>query len=109
MTRQKNKPRPRTYARNRAVSRRGYEVIFENDGTYLLKLVLCVLLGMFWIKFSSPITAGPFIFGAIPIGAMIGLPLVHVVEKHQANRKIWYAVLVIVTIISFFYPSGLAL
>ena len=31
-----------------------YVSVFESDGTYFLKLVVVVLLGTFWIKFSEP-------------------------------------------------------
>lgn len=106
MPRSKQKARPRTYSRNRAVSRSGREMSFETDGVFLLKLVVCVLLGMFWLKFAAPLRLGPLAFGAVPLGALVGLLLVHVVEKHQSDRKIWYAVLVVVTIVSFFYPTG---
>lgn len=105
----KQKPnRARTYARNRtSVSRRGYEKIMESDGTYLLKLVVCVLLGMFWLRFSSSISWGSFTISALPVGFLIGLILVNRLEKFQSDRKIWYAVLVIVTIISYFFATGL--
>ena len=80
MARQKQK-RPRTYARNRAavISRSGNEKIFESDGTYLLKLVAFVLLGTLWLKFSQPIV------------------------------WIWYAILIVVTIICYFVPAGIVI
>jgi hypothetical protein len=52
MASQKNKER--TYARNRKFSRKGNEKIYERDSTYLLKLVVVILLGTFWLKFSQP-------------------------------------------------------
>lgn len=100
--------RPRTYARNRAaaVSRRGYEKVFESDGTYFLKLVLCVLLGTFWVRFAQPIIWQGIPLTAIPVGLLIGLILVKVFEKYQADRKIWYAILIVVTIVCAFSPTG---
>lgn len=102
------KNRARTYARNRTtLSRRGYEKINETDSTYFLKLVIFLLLGTLWLKFSTPLDLGGMQLHALPIGLVLGLLLVHPVEKLQFNRKIWYAVLLIVGIISYFVPAGI--
>jgi hypothetical protein len=107
MTRPKQK-RPRTYARNRAaVSRRGYEAIFETDSTYFLKLVVFVLLGTLWLKFTDPISWLGIPLNGIPVGMLVGLLLVSRFEKYQADRKIWYAILLVVTIICYFVPAGI--
>ena len=108
MAKQKQK-RSRTYARNRAanVSRRGYEKIFESDSTYFLKLVVFTLLGTLWVKFAQPVTWLGLPLTAIPIGFLVGLILVNRFEKYQSDRKIWYAILLIVTIISYFVPAGI--
>lgn len=105
------KSRPRTYARNRTsvISRRGRENIFESDSTYLLKLVVFVLLGTLWLKFQSPITIGSMPLNGLPIGLLVGLLLVAKFEKYQFNRKIWYAILLVVTIICYFVPAGIVI
>lgn len=110
MAKQKQK-RPRTYARNRAtaLTRRGNEVLFETDSTYFLKLVVFVLLGTLWVKFSDPLVWMGLQFNAIPVGMLIGLLLVNKFEKYQADRKIWYAILLVVTIICYFVPAGIIL
>jgi hypothetical protein len=105
----KQKARLRTYARNRSFSRRGYEKIFESDGEYLLKLIVCVLLGSFWIKFSDPISWLGMSFFAIPVGLALGLLIVSQFEKFQSDRKIWYAVIIIVGVISYFVPAGIVI
>lgn len=105
----KQKARPRTYARNRSFSRRGYEKIFESDGEYLLKLIVCVLLGSFWIKFSEPISWMGMSLFAIPVGLAVGLLIVSQFEKFQSDRKIWYAVIIIVGVISYFVPAGIVI
>ncbi len=105
MASKKNKQR--TYARNRIVSRRGYMKSDETDGQYLLKLVIVVILGSFWIKFGGTGTPGGFWLLGLPIGAMVGLLLIHKLEKSQYNRKIWYAILIVVTIVSSILPSGI--
>jgi len=85
------------------------ERIFESDGTYFLKLVVFVLLGTLWLKFQMPVTwLGVPLYG-IPVGLLLGLILVSHFEKYQSDRKIWYAVLVVVTIICYFVPAGLVI
>lgn len=110
MATQKQK-RPRTYARNRAatVSRQGYEKVFESDGTYFLKLVVFVLLGTLWLKFAQPISWLGVPMNGIPLGMLVGLLLVSKFEKYQADRKIWYAILLVVTIICYFVPAGIVI
>jgi hypothetical protein len=99
----------RTYARNRSVSRRGYIKSSETDGQYLLKLVLVMLLGTVWLKFSTPLQIGPFVAGGVPVGMLFGLFMISRFEKMQYDRKIWYAILLIVTVISFFAPAGIVI
>lgn len=96
---------------NRVVStsRRGYERAFESDGTYLLKLVSFVLLGTLWLKFQQPIIWLDMPLTGIPVGLLIGLLLVNKFEKYQEDRKIWYAILIIVTIICYFVPAGIVI
>lgn len=102
-----SKGRPRTYARNRAaLSRRGYEKMREADSTYFLKLVVCVLLGTIWFRLGAPITIGGIYIGAIPVGLIVGLVLINRLEKIQSDRKIWYAVLIVMTVISYFWAAG---
>jgi predicted membrane chloride channel (bestrophin family) len=107
-TKQKN---TRTYARNRAtaISRTGREKIFESDSTYFLKLVVFVLLGTLWLKFAQPVSWLGLPVGGIPLGLLVGLVLVSKFEKYQSDRKIWYAILVMVTIICYFVPAGIVL
>lgn len=102
----RRKKRERTYARNRTFSRRGKEIIHESDGMYLIKLMLVILLGSFWLKFGNPISVGGLYLNGVPLGLMIGLFLVSKYEQFQANRKIWYALLIMTAIISYFLPSG---
>lgn len=108
-TKQKSN-KSRTYARNRpVVSRKGLENVFEPDGVYLLKLVLVTLAGLLWIRLVSPIMLGPVPVGAFPVGTLVALLLISWLERAQFNRKILYAVLVVVTIIGFFINAGIVL
>lgn len=101
--------RSRTYARNRAASARVAQVVSESDGTYFLKLIAIVILGTLWIKLQSPISWQGIPFGGFPLGLLVGLVLIKFAEKSQTDRKIWYAVLIVVAIISYFVPAGIVL
>jgi hypothetical protein len=96
----------RTYARNRTTIRRRYFTPREGDGQYLLKLVLMVLLGTFWLKFAQPLAVAGMPLAGIPLGMLFGLLITRWFEKNQADRKIWYLVLVVITIICYFVPAG---
>ncbi len=105
------KPRHRTYARNRAVAatRRHPKVLVESDGAYFLKLIIVVILGTMWLKLAQPISWQGIPFGGFPVGTVVGLIGISLIEKDQLNRKIWYAVLIIVTIVSYFVPAGIVI
>lgn len=78
----------------------------EPDSVYFLKLVLYVLAGSFWLRFSEPLQVGDWLIGAVPVGLVIGLIFAHH-DHFQLDRKVEYAVLLIATIISFFLPTGI--
>ena len=112
MTRPKTKkPRPRTYARNRAqlFSRRNRQAFSDADGTYFLKLVVVVLLSTLWIKFGTALSWNGLMLSAFPLGALAALVLIRLVEKNPYDRKIWFAVLMVVTLISYFVPAGIVI
>ena len=83
------------------------ERLFESDSTYFLKLVIVFLLGTLWLKFHDPLLWSGVTFTAFPLGLCIGLLGVRYFEKHQSDRKIWYAVLLFVTVVSYFGPAGI--
>lgn len=105
----KKKPtRARTRAKSRATSvSRVKEHVFESDSTYFLKLVVFTLLGTLWLKFAQPIMWFGVPFAGFPLGFLVGLLLVSRFEKSQIDRKIWYATLLVVTIICYFVPAGI--
>lgn len=80
----------------------------ESDSAYFLKLVLYVVLGTLWLKFQSPLVIGDFLFTGVPIGLLIGL-LFASHDHFQVDRKIEYAILIIMTIVSYFLPAGIIL
>ncbi len=108
MARQKS----RTYARNRSrasiiTNRKGGERLYENDSTFFVKLVVCVVLAALWLRLKQPIELGVIVIQALPLGLIIGLLLVVVVEKYQFNRKIWYVTLILMAIVTSFTPVGI--
>ncbi len=78
----------------------------EPDSAYFLKLVLYVVLGSLWLKFSHPLFIGDFALHAFPVGLFLGL-LFASHDHFQVDRKIEYAVLIVVTIVCFFLPAGI--
>lgn len=80
----------------------------ETDGVYFLKLVLYVILGSMWLKFGTPIAHGDIVINALPVGFVLGM--IFASHDHfQVDRKIEYAVLIIVTILSYFAPAGIVI
>jgi hypothetical protein len=103
------KPRHRTYARNRVASKKAQKRLSEADGTYFLKLVLVVLLSTLWLKLATPLNWNGIPLGGFPIGALVTIIIIKLFERDQYDRKIWFAVLTIVTILSYFVPAGIVI
>lgn len=80
----------------------------ESDGVYFLKLVLYVVLGSMWLKFSVPLVFGGFVVTGIPLGFLLGL-LFAAHDHFQVDRKIEYAILVVVAILTYFVPAGIVI
>ena len=84
------------------------KTVVEKDSTYFLKLVLYIIVASFWLKFQSPISLGGFQLYGFPLGLFIGL--IFASHDHfQVDRKIEYAILIVVTILTFFVPAGILL
>lgn len=78
----------------------------EKDSTYFLKLVVYIILGTFWLKFLTPLQIGDVALQGLPVGLVIGL--VFASHDHfQIDRKIEYAILIVMTIVSYFLPAGI--
>lgn len=85
------------------------EIIFESDGAFLLKLVFTIILSTFWVKFGTPMASGGVTMNALPLGMMAALLIVRIGEKHQLDRKIFYAVIMVVGILTYFVEAGIVL
>ncbi|HEX8390603.1 MAG TPA: hypothetical protein VF597_04240 [Candidatus Saccharimonadales bacterium] len=80
----------------------------ESDSAYFLKLVLFIVLGSIWLRFSEPVHIGPIMFNGLPIG--LGLGLIFASHDHfQIDRKIEYALLLVMAILTFFLPAGIVI
>ncbi len=78
----------------------------EADSTYFFKLVLYIILGSLWVKFADPLYVGPVVINGFPFGLALGL-LFASHDHFQIDRKIEFAVLLIVTILTYFLPAGI--
>jgi hypothetical protein len=102
MVRQKQK---QSRSKATKTTARSGERVFETDSTYFLKLVISVLLGAIWIKFKDPVIGhGLQVFG-IPLGLLVGVILINRFEKHQSDRKIFYAVATLSALVCLFMPA----
>ncbi|HSE61182.1 MAG TPA: hypothetical protein VLA88_02720 [Candidatus Saccharimonadales bacterium] len=90
------------------MAKRNRAATTEKDSTYFLKLVLYIILGSFWLKLSSPLLIGSMQIHGLPLGLVIGL-LFASHDHFQVDRKIEYAILIIVTIVSFYLPAGIVI
>lgn len=80
----------------------------ETDSVYFLKLILYMLLGATWIKFATPLSLGPFQLNGLPIGMLFGI--MFAAHDHFAiDRKIEYAILIIMMVLTYFLPAGIVL
>ena len=76
----------------------------ELDSVYLLKLVIYMVLGSFWVRLS--LESGVEI--PIPLGALFGL--IYASHDHFAiDRKIEYAVLLVAMFVGFWLPIGITI
>lgn len=107
-----SKKRARTYARNRtAISRRGnlkHLIFDEPDGVYVLKLVLLLVISSFWIRLHTGQGANTTL-QSLPIGVLLAFLLARQFEKNPLNRRIWYLLIIVVGLISYFLPAGIVI
>lgn len=74
----------------------------NQDGVYILKLTLYLILGCLWVK----VTSGEQLQFPVPIGLLVGLMFIKH-EHFQVDRKIDYAVLLIASLVGFWLPFGI--
>lgn len=84
------------------------KVAVEKDSVYFLKIVLYIIAGSLWIRFHEPLQLGDIALHGLPIGLAVGL-LFATHDHFQVDRKIEYALIIVVTTLSFFLPIGIFL
>lgn len=80
----------------------------SSDGDFFLKLVIYVILGAVWLRFASPLQIGSFQLNGAPLGMMVGV-IVASRDKNTVDRKIAYAVLLVMMILTYFLPAAIVL
>lgn len=75
----------------------------ELDSVYALKMVVYLVLGSFWVRFSLD---GSLIQIPVPVGLIAGILLARH-ERLQIDRKIEYAILLMAMFIGFWLPIGM--
>lgn len=79
----------------------------ESDGLYIFKLVVVTLVSTLWLKFAAPMNIGFITLTAIPLGMVISLLSIRAFEPDSFERRIWYAVSLVIGIITYFVPAGI--
>jgi len=77
----------------------------ELDRIYILKMVLYLILGSFWVKLNN--TSGSWQI-PVPVGLLIGIFLASR-DRFQIDRKLEYAILLMAMFIGFWLPLGLTI
>lgn len=80
----------------------------SSDGDFFLKLVIYVILGAVWLRFASPLQIGAFQLNGAPLGMMLGVIFASR-DKNIIDRKIAYAVLLVMMILTYFLPAAIVL
>ena len=82
----------------------------ERDSVYFLKLVFYVVIGAVWLRFDQPLNIGDgqLLINGFPIGLIIGLAFA-TQDHFRIDRKIEFAILVLMSIISFYLPLAIML
>jgi hypothetical protein len=83
----------------RSASKRRQQLSGETDGAYLLKLTLYVIFGSLWLGFREPLSFFGLQIASLPVGLCVGLIFASH-EHFQVDRKVEYAVLIVVAVIS---------
>lgn len=72
------------------------------DSVYLLKIVLYLIIGTFWVHLQSPSGS---IQIPLPVGATLGV-LFAAHDHFRIDRKVEYAVLLIALLVGFWTQAG---
>lgn len=73
----------------------------ELDSVYVLKLVMYLIIGTFWVRVDHGTASVP-----IPLGLVVGV-LFAMHDHFKIDRKIEYAVLLVAMLVGFWSQIGL--
>jgi hypothetical protein len=74
----------------------------ELDAVYILKLLLYLLAGSFWVKVAK----NGEVHIVLPVGLALGVIFASH-ERFRIDRKIEYAILLMAMLVGYFVPYGL--
>ncbi len=83
--------------------RKPTRVAKELDGVYILKIVLYLVVGAQWVRFTDPAMSKQI---PLPLGLVVGA-IFATHEHFQIDRKIEFAILLIACFVGFWSQSGL--
>lgn len=83
--------------------------LYEPDGIYFFKLITVVIVSSLWLKLDTQISWQTISLNGFPVGAMAVLIAIRLFEKNPYDRRIWFAVSIIITILSYFLPAGIVI
>ena len=81
----------------------------ESDGLYIFKLVTVTIISTLWLKFSAPLNLYGVTHTALPLGLIIALLGIRAFENDAYERRIWYAVALVIGIVTYFVPAGIVI
>lgn len=90
-------------ARRKKIAKRR-SAVNEPDSSYILKVVLYLILGAFWVRFIPQ----DRVQIPLPIGAFIGLYFASH-DRFVIDRKFEYLVLIVAMFVGFWLPIGLSI
>jgi hypothetical protein len=77
----------------------------ETDSTYLLKMLLYLIIGSFWLRITNTDQTMQI---PIPVGLIVGIIFASH-EHFQIDRKLEYAILLLAMFIGFWLPIGVTI
>ena len=85
--------------------------VYKNQKWYshfLLKFVICALIGMVWLRVGFVINIAGHAVSIIPLGLIVGL-LILLLEKVAKYRWVEFAILLATATVGFLWPIGITI
>lgn len=75
----------------------------ETDSAYILKIVMYMILGAQWIRFTDPALTKQI---PVPLGLIVGV-FFAMHDHFQIDRKIEFAILILASFVGFWSQAGI--